>query len=154
MFLKEVSYAHQCCISLIKNSNIVKYNFTFSYFLRTSFLVFTEDPQPPHAFHAWPTGQLNRTSATLCTEPSVESVLAPSWQVSWCLDPVRQKCKTNRGSNPLSMQEMKGYKELIKQENMLSYNPADGESHCVTILQNQTWGILKHVNTLHRQVVI
>ncbi len=25
------------------------------------------------------------------------------------------------------MQEMKGYKELIKQENMSSYNPADGE---------------------------
>ncbi len=85
---------------------------------------------------------------------SVESVLAPSCQVSWCLDPVRQKCKTNGDSNPLSMQEMKGYKELIKQENMSSYNPADGESHCVTILQNQTWGILKHVNTLHRQVVI
>ncbi len=35
------------------------------------------------------------------------------------------------------MQEMKGYKELIKQENLSSYNPADEESHCVTILQNQ-----------------
>ncbi len=136
-----------------KNSNIVKHNFTFS-----SWELLFLFSLKIHSLHMllMPGQQVSLTEQVqLFVLNSVESVLAPSWQVSWCLDPVRQcKCKTNGDSNPLSMQEMKGYKELIKQENMSSYNPADGESHCVTILQNQTWGILKHVNTLHRQVVI
>lgn len=77
----------------------------------------------PHAFHAWPTGQLNITSTALCTEQMilsgtcvVESALAPSWQVS-CLDPVRPSgdvsSETNGVYNPLEHVRSKKDKELI-----------------------------------------